>query len=113
MCAHPAYRVTVRRLLPQLRTLDDEHNALAEAAAKAAAQLGDSDPLALVMAAVEPKPWFSESDLDPTTLLGDGDGAAAIEGGSEFQQALTDSKRMSVRAQSLLADFKAARKPPP
>jgi hypothetical protein len=111
MCAHPAYRVTVRRLLPGLRLLDDEHTAIAEAAAAAAEAAGKGEPLEALVAAVDPEPWFSEADLAPAALAG-GDGAdAAVDGASELQAALTDSKRLAVRAQGLISDFKAARPP--
>ena len=102
MCAHPAYRVTIRRLLPQLHTLDGERVALAAAAEGDGA--AEDDPLAEALAAAEAAPWFTAADLDVSGL---GGGATPqIAGAAEFEQALVDAKRASARAKTFIDDFK-------
>ena len=103
MCAHPAYRVTIRRLLPQLHTLDGERVALSAAAGEA----DGADPLAAALAAAEAQPWFTDADLDVAALGGGAEkGTPQIAGAAEFEQALVDAKRASARAKTFIDDFK-------
>ena len=104
MCAHPAYRVTIRRLLPQLHTLDGERVALTAAAS---GEADGADPLAAALAAAEAQPWFTDADLDVAALGGGGEkGTPHIAGAAEFEQALVDAKRSSARAKTFIDDFK-------
>ena len=93
MCEHPAYWASLRRQLPNLRSLDGEFGALASGA--------DGEDAAL-LSLPEPTSWlegFSWED-DPS-------GGADLQGGEEFQKVVADCKRLSARAQSLLAEHKA------
>ena len=95
MCDHPAYWSAVRRMLPNLRSLDGEFSALADAAAV------EGDALA-EMELPEPEPWLKGLTLET------GETGAELAGTEEFQKVVTDCKRLNARAQSLLADCKDA-----
>ena len=91
MCEHPAYLSAVRRMLPNLRSLDGEFSALADAAAV------EGDALA-EMELPAPEPWLKGFTFDT------GETGAELAGTEDFQKVVTDCKRLSARAQSLLAD---------
>eukprot|EP00320_Phaeocystis_rex_P010109 CAMPEP_0119073828 /NCGR_PEP_ID=MMETSP1178-20130426/69176_1 /TAXON_ID=33656 /ORGANISM="unid sp, Strain CCMP2000" /LENGTH=222 /DNA_ID=CAMNT_0007055945 /DNA_START=40 /DNA_END=708 /DNA_ORIENTATION=+ len=94
MCEHPAYWSAVRRMLPNLRSLDGEFSALADAAA------AEGDTLAEIELP-EPEPW-----LRGVTLV-TGEAGTELAGSEDFQKVVTDCKRLSARAQSLLSDASA------
>lgn len=94
MCEHPAYWTAIRRQLPNLRSLDGAFGALASAT---------DDEDGALLSIPEPTPWlegFSWGD-DPS-------GGTELKGGEEFQKVVTDCKRLSARAQSLLAEHRAS-----
>lgn len=93
MCEHPAYWSAVRRMLPNLRSLDGEFSALADAAAV------EGDAFAEVELP-EPEPWLKGFTWDT------GEAGTELAGTEDFQKVVTDCKRLSARAQSLLADCK-------
>ena len=95
MCEHPAYWSAVRRMLPNLRSLDGEFSTLADAAA------AEGDALAEIELP-EPEPWLKGVTLET------GEAGAELAGTEEFQKVVTDCKRLSARAHSLLADCKDA-----
>mmetsp|Transcript_46124 Transcript_46124/g.128145 ORF Transcript_46124/g.128145 Transcript_46124/m.128145 type:complete len:211 (-) Transcript_46124:231-863(-) len=99
VCEHPGYYTAVRRMLPKLQSLDGERTVLADASA---AEENPFDSLSLPT----PTPWLKDFsfDLDAPSKGG------PLEGTQEFEQALTDCKRLSARAQSLIDDYKGQAK---
>ena len=101
ICNHPAYRPTVRRMLPSLKCLDGEWFDLVDA-------LGDGDgDEGFALPEVKPAPWFNADDMQASL---DAE-PASIKGMEEFEQALTDCKRIGARAQELIDDFKELKLP--
>lgn len=103
MCDHPAYRTALRRMLPQLQTLDGERALLADAAAPK-----DAAEALAQLRFPEPEPWLQDFDLD-LDLDGSGKGEALgqLKSAPAFDQALTECKRLSAKAESLIEDYKA------
>ena len=107
VCDHPAYRNAMRRMLPSVQTLDGEHVILADAAMPQSA----ADALE-ELKLPDPDPWLKNFDW------GEGDSGGTAGTGSilpldnldsmkSFEQAMTECKRMSAKAVSLVEDFKA------
>ena len=103
MCEHPAYRSAMRRMLPQLQTLDGERTVLADAAPPRDA----ADALAKLSFADDPEPWFKDFDWDIDLGSADGRGLGKLKSADTFNQALTECKRLSAKADSLIDDFKS------
>ena len=97
VCSHPSYRTAVRRMLPQLKSLDDEWFDLVDAAGD-----GDLADGALAVPDVKVSTWFSAEEVRASL---DAD-PPPIKGMDEFELALTDCKRIGARAQELLDDFR-------
>ena len=93
MCEHPAYWSAVRRMLPNLRSLDGEFSALADAAG------AEGDAIAEITLP-QPEPWFKDFTWDTD------EGGTDLAGTEDFQKVVTDCKRLSARAKSILADYK-------
>ena len=91
ICDHPAYWSAVKRMVPNVRSLDGEFSALADAAG------GDGDVLA-ELDLPEPESWLKDVRWD--------DAGGELAGTEEFQKVVTDCKRLSARATSLLAECK-------
>ena len=105
MCDHPAYRTALRRMLPQLQTLDGERTLLADAALPKDA----ADALAS-MNFPEPSAWFKDFDWGDDDLAsggGKGEALGPLKNAEGFQNALMDCKRLSAKADSLIDDMKA------
>ena len=108
MCDHPAYRSAMRRMLPNLQTLDGERTQLADASLPrdAASALND-------LTFAEPAPWLKDFDWgeDDDLTAGGGGGAALaigqLKSAQNFDAALVECKRMSAKAASLIEDYKA------
>jgi len=101
ICDHPAYRTAVRRMLPSLQSLDGERTALADAMPPT-----ESDPFAEI-ALSEPKPWLAGYAWELETFCDAQGTGNQMAGAREFDQTLTDCKRLSARAQSLIDDTRA------
>eukprot|EP00965_Chrysotila_dentata_P260516 6213937-Pleurochrysis_carterae.AAC.7 len=97
LCSHPAYRTCARRALPRLRCLDGEWLELVDAV-----EDGDQET-ALVVPEVKPQPWFSKQEL-ADALAG---GQVDISGAEEFEAMVTECKRASARAKTLLDDLES------
>ena len=104
MCDHPAYRSALRRMLPQLQTLDGERVLLADAAMPkdAAAALAG-------LTFAEPEPWLKDFDFgdDGTGAPGAIDSLSDLKSAQGFDAALTECKRLSAKADSLIEDYKS------
>ncbi len=96
MCDNPAYRSAVRRMLPSLQTLDGERTALADVAMPPST----ADALANLKFA-EPEPWLKDFSWESESALG------PLDGNQEFEQVLTECKRLSAKAGSLVDDYNA------
>ena len=102
MCDHPAYRTAVRRMLPSLQTLDGERTVLADAtlppdATKALAELTFADP----------EPWLRDFDFGlPESTAAKPAALDQLKGTAEFETVLTECKRLSAKALSLVEDYK-------
>lgn len=106
MCEHPAYRSAMRRMLPTLQTLDGERALLADAALPR----GAANALE-AMTFAEPTPWLRDFDWgeEPAAAGGRAPGVQGvpIKGAAEFDSLLTECKRLSAKAQSLVEDYRA------
>ena len=103
LCDHPAYRTAMRRMLPNLQTLDGERTMLADVALPKDA----SDALKELTFA-EPEPWLKDFDWGgDDTSESVGLGLGQLKSAQTFDTALTECKRMSAKAQSLIEDYKA------
>lgn len=103
MCEHPAYRTAVRRMCPHLQTLDGERTALVDAAG---ATQSAADAIA-ALSFPEPESWLANFDWGE---LGGGGGRRALgelSGAPEFDEKLTECKRLSAKAKSLIDDYTA------
>uniref|UniRef100_A0A7S2IZZ9 U2A'/phosphoprotein 32 family A C-terminal domain-containing protein n=1 Tax=Haptolina brevifila TaxID=156173 RepID=A0A7S2IZZ9_9EUKA len=101
MCDHPAYRTAVRRMLPSLQTLDGERTVFGDAAlpkdvGKAFADLTFADP----------EPWLRDFDFGLANGSASAPASAPLKGTTEFESVLTECKRLSAKAQSLVDDYK-------
>ena len=103
VCDHPAYRAAMRRMFPQLQTLDGERTVLADVAPPRDA----ADALAKLSFADDPEPWFKDFDWDIDLGSADGRGLGKLKSADTFNQALTECKRLSAKADSLIDDFKS------
>mmetsp|Transcript_16660 Transcript_16660/g.39759 ORF Transcript_16660/g.39759 Transcript_16660/m.39759 type:complete len:229 (-) Transcript_16660:185-871(-) len=95
VCDHPGYYPAVRRMLPLLDSLDGERTVLADAA------VPQVTPLENLMLPT-PIPWIKDYSFEtdaPSKL-------PPLEGVQAFDEALTDCKRLSARARSLIDDYK-------
>jgi hypothetical protein len=95
ICDHPAYWSAMRRMVPDVRSLDGQFSALADASG------GDGDVLA-ELNLPEPEPWLKGFKWDDAA-------SGELAGSEEFQKVVTDCKRLSARAQSMLAEVKTPR----
>ena len=106
MCEHPAYRSAMRRMLPTLQTLDGERALLADASLPR----GAANALE-AMTFAEPTPWLRDFDWgeEPAAAGGRAPGVQGvpIKGAAEFDSLLTECKRLSAKAQSLVEDYRA------
>lgn len=96
MCNHPAYRSTVRRMLPSLQTLDGQMVVLGDAAGMPP---GGADASELNFP--EPEPWLKGFSWEGDETL------KPLDGAQEFAQVLTECKRLSAKAKSLVDDWEA------
>ena len=103
MCDHPAYRTAVRRMLPQLQTLDGERCVIADAAVPQVA-----DALS-ALNLPEPEAWLKDFDWDGVELgpSGQPESLGPLKGAPEFDKALTECKRLAAKAESMIEDWKA------
>ena len=106
MCDHPAYRTALRRMLPQLQTLDGERTVLTDAATPKDA----ADALSKLNFA-EPEAWFKDFDWDDDGLASvggaKGEALGPLKNAEAFQTAVTECKRISAKADHLIEDMKA------
>lgn len=97
VCDHPGYYVAMRRMLPKLQALDGERTVLADAAA-----VPSSSPLD-GLDIKDPEPWLKDFNWQVATAQSE-----PLEGTREFEAALTDCKRLSARAQSLIDTYRTS-----
>ena len=106
MCDHPAYRTAMRRMLPTLQTLDGERTALSDAALPK-----DAADALRELTFADPEPWlknFDWGDDDAPEAGSSGPGAlGTLKSAQTFDTALTECKRISAKAASLIDDYKA------
>ena len=103
MCDHPAYRSAIRRMLPQLQTLDGERTVMADAALPKDA----ADALAKLSFG-EPESWFKDFDWgDDAARDGGPESLGPLKSSEAFDHSLTECKRLAAKADSLIADMQA------
>ena len=107
MCDHPAYRTAMRRMLPNLQTLDGERTMLADAALPQ-----DAGDALQNLSFAEPEPWLKDFDWSGGEGLSKDAGSALgalgeLRSAKSFEAALTECKRMSAKAASLIEDYQA------
>ena len=106
VCDHPAYRAAMRRMFPQLQTLDGERTVLADVAPPRDA----ADARKKLSFTKDPEPWFKDFnwlEWDDDHASADGLDIGKLESVDAFNKALTDCKRLSAKAESLIEDFKS------
>jgi len=96
LCEHPGYYTAVRRMLPRLASFDGERTVLVDAAAP---EGNPFDSLELPT----PTPWLKDFKWD----VDEPPKGEPLGGAQEFEQVLTDCKRLSARAQSMIDDYRA------
>jgi len=101
MCDHPAYRTALRRMLPQLQTLDGERTLLADAALPK-----DAAEALRQLAFAEPESWLKDLDLGEGGDL-DSEPLGQLKSAESFEQSLVECRRLSAKADSLIEDYKA------
>jgi len=109
-CAHPAYRVALRRLVPQITSLDGERLALVDASGGGSSDgsiLGDLN----VGGTNGDQSWFTTEDLAVGgSSMTAGAGRAGMVAGqplaglAELEAALADAKRLGARAKAMVDD---------
>ena len=107
MCDHPAYRSAMRRMLTTLQTLDGERTMLADAALPQ-----DAGDALQNLSFAEPEPWLKDFDWSGGEGLSKDAGSALgalgeLKSAKSFEAALTECKRMSAKAASLIEDYQA------
>ena len=100
MCDYPAYRTAVRRMLLQLQTLDDERTLLSDAALPR-----DSAEALAALSFAEPEPWLKDFDWGDNDVGGGlPETLGELKSDQVFDHSLTECKRLSAKAQSLIDD---------